>query len=77
MPVFHTSSQNEHLLQRLALFLREDSKGFKPTSAWVFLLVSTLAFIVKETKQKRFSSSQRTAHLAFGALPLTSGHLSS
>lgn len=30
MPVFHTSSQNEHLLQRLALFLREDSKGFKP-----------------------------------------------
>lgn len=64
----------EHLLQRLALFLHE---GFKPTSAQIFLLVSTLAFIVKETKQKLFSSSQRTAHLAFGALPLTSGHLSS
>lgn len=68
----------KHLLQWLeALFLREDSQGFKPTCGWIFLLVSTLAFIVKETKQKLFSSSQRTAHLAFGALPLTSGQLSS
>lgn len=73
----HIVTKLKHLLQILALLLREVSKGFQPTSAQIFLLVSTLAFIVRETKQKLFSSSQRTAHLAFGALPLTSGHLSS
>lgn len=43
----------QHLLQRLALLLCEDLEGSKLTSVQIFLLVSTLAFIVKETKQNK------------------------